>query len=186
VCNICLSLLSRNFWLSAGQAIQFQTSWKTKAGVSVFFFQLVISHLSSVHITSDGSVLQVRLHFTSPGCPKSRISLCTNIHTYLTLQRILHFFLCLRIASSVCPFVRIDGLYWLLCRWTVVVISVSHCIKENEYLFRPVRVAAPSEARTVFSRSNTGIVVSIPTRGMDMSAFFCVVLSYVGRGLASA
>jgi hypothetical protein len=41
-----------------------------------------------------------------------------------------------------------------------------------------------AEARTVFGSSNTGIVGSNPTRGMDVSAFFCVMLSCVGRGLA--
>jgi hypothetical protein len=43
-----------------------------------------------------------------------------------------------------------------------------------------------SKARTVFGRSNTGIVGSNPTRGMDVCPRFCVfVLSFVGRGLTS-
>jgi hypothetical protein len=50
---------------------------------------------------------------------------------------------------------------------------------------KPVPMAARSNARTVFNRSNTGIVVSNPDRGMDVSAFFCVVLSFVGCGLAT-
>jgi hypothetical protein len=38
-------------------------------------------------------------------------------------------------------------------------------------------VAARSEAWTVFARSNTGIVGSNPTRGMDVYVrLFCVVL----------
>jgi hypothetical protein len=47
---------------------------------------------------------------------------------------------------------------------------------------------ARSEARTVFDRSNTGITGSNPAGGrmyVCMYAFFCVVLSCVGRGLAS-
>jgi hypothetical protein len=46
-------------------------------------------------------------------------------------------------------------------------------------------MAARSKARTVCNRSNSGIVGSNPTRRKDVSAFFCVVLSYVGRGLAT-
>jgi hypothetical protein len=44
-----------------------------------------------------------------------------------------------------------------------------------------------SEARTVFGRSKTGIMVSNPTRGMVMCVhvFLCCVLLCVGRGLAS-
>jgi len=46
-------------------------------------------------------------------------------------------------------------------------------------------MAARSEARTVFDRSNTGIVGSNPDRGMELCPRFSVfVLSYVGRGLA--
>jgi hypothetical protein len=44
----------------------------------------------------------------------------------------------------------------------------------------PVLLAERSEARTVFGRSNTGIVGSNPTRGMDVCPrFFCVVSSCV-------
>jgi hypothetical protein len=50
-------------------------------------------------------------------------------------------------------------------------------------------MAARSEAPTVLGRSNTEIVDSNPTRGMDVclrfSVFVLSVLSYVGRGLAS-
>jgi hypothetical protein len=47
-------------------------------------------------------------------------------------------------------------------------------------------VAARSKARTVFDRLNIGIATSNPARGMDVCPrFFCVVLSCVGRGLAS-
>jgi hypothetical protein len=45
-------------------------------------------------------------------------------------------------------------------------------------------MAARYKARTVFDSLNTGIVGSNPSRGMDVSTFFCVVLSWVGRGLA--
>jgi hypothetical protein len=46
-------------------------------------------------------------------------------------------------------------------------------------------MAAMSKARTAFNRSNTGIVGSNPVRGMDVSAFFCVVLSCVVSGLVT-
>jgi hypothetical protein len=40
---------------------------------------------------------------------------------------------------------------------------------------RPITVAAWSEAWTVFTRSNAGIVGSNPTRGMDVCVrLFCV------------
>jgi hypothetical protein len=45
-------------------------------------------------------------------------------------------------------------------------------------------MAERSEARTVFGRTNTGIVDSNPTRGMDVGPRFSVVLSCVGSGLA--
>jgi len=41
-----------------------------------------------------------------------------------------------------------------------------------------------SKARMVFDHLNTGIMVPNPARGMDVSVFFCVVLSCVGSGLA--
>jgi hypothetical protein len=44
-------------------------------------------------------------------------------------------------------------------------------------MIMPVPMAERSEARTAFGRSNTGIVGSNPTRGMDEFGFFCVVLS---------
>jgi hypothetical protein len=50
---------------------------------------------------------------------------------------------------------------------------------QNYDLICPVPMAERSEARTVFSRLNTEIVGSNPTRGIDVSAFFCVVLSCV-------
>jgi hypothetical protein len=46
-------------------------------------------------------------------------------------------------------------------------------------------MAVGSNSRTVFNRSNTGIVGSNPAGGMDVSAFFCVVLTCVGSGLAT-
>jgi hypothetical protein len=48
-------------------------------------------------------------------------------------------------------------------------------------------VAARSEAGTVFARSNTGVVGSNSTRGMDVSVrLFCVcVVLWVGSGLAT-
>jgi hypothetical protein len=51
----------------------------------------------------------------------------------------------------------------------------------------PITVAAPSKARTVFARSNTGIVGSNPIRGMDVSVrLFCVYVALrVRSGLAT-
>jgi hypothetical protein len=51
----------------------------------------------------------------------------------------------------------------------------------------PVPMATRSKSCTVLDRSNTEIVGSNPARGMDMcvSAFSCVVMSYVDRGLPS-
>jgi hypothetical protein len=60
--------------------------------------------------------------------------------------------------------------------------------KQNAYGFRqPITVAARSKASTVFARSNTGIVGSNPTRGMDVCLhLFCVcVVLCVGSGLAT-
>jgi hypothetical protein len=37
-----------------------------------------------------------------------------------------------------------------------------------------ITVAAQSEAWTVFSRSNTGVVGSNPTQGMDAFVLFCM------------
>jgi hypothetical protein len=42
-------------------------------------------------------------------------------------------------------------------------------------------VAARSEARNVFGRSDTGIVVSKPSRGMNVCVYSVFVLSYVGK-----
>jgi hypothetical protein len=43
--------------------------------------------------------------------------------------------------------------------------------------FKPITVAARSKTRTVFARSNTGVVGSNPTRGMDVCVrLFCVCL----------
>jgi hypothetical protein len=54
---------------------------------------------------------------------------------------------------------------------------------ENE---KPITVTAQSKARTVFARSNAGIMGSNPTRGMDVCVnLFCVcVVLCVGSGLA--
>jgi hypothetical protein len=55
------------------------------------------------------------------------------------------------------------------------------------YFSCPVTVAARSKAWTVLARSNTGIVSSKPTRGMDVCVrLFCVgAVLYVGTGLAT-
>jgi hypothetical protein len=52
---------------------------------------------------------------------------------------------------------------------------------------KPITVAVRSKARTVFARSNTGIVVSIPAQGIDVCVcLFCVcVVLFVGSGLAT-
>jgi hypothetical protein len=51
----------------------------------------------------------------------------------------------------------------------------------------PIRVAARSEAWTVFARSNTAVLGSIPTRGMDVCVrLVCVcAVPCVGSGLAT-
>jgi hypothetical protein len=51
----------------------------------------------------------------------------------------------------------------------------------------PITVTTRSKARTVFARSNTVIVVSNPTRGMDVCVrlFPVSVVLCVGSGLAS-
>jgi hypothetical protein len=55
------------------------------------------------------------------------------------------------------------------------------------YWSAPITVAARSEAWTVFARSNTRVLGSNPTRGMDVCVrLFCVcVVLCVGRGLAT-
>jgi hypothetical protein len=52
---------------------------------------------------------------------------------------------------------------------------------------KPITLTARSKAWTAFARSNTGIVGSNPTRGMDVCVrLFCVcVVLYVGSGLAT-
>jgi hypothetical protein len=66
-----------------------------------------------------------------------------------------------------------------------------HC--SDSYILHPVKQPTPitevtrSKAWTVFARSNTGIVGSNPTRGMDVCVrLFCVcVVLCVGSGLAT-
>jgi hypothetical protein len=48
----------------------------------------------------------------------------------------------------------------------------------------PITVTARSKAWDVFTRSNTGIVGSNPTQGMDVCVYSVFVLSFVGSGLA--
>jgi hypothetical protein len=57
----------------------------------------------------------------------------------------------------------------------------------NQTKYQPIRLAARSNARTVFARSNIGIVSSNPTRGMDvcLRLFYVCVFLYVGSGLAT-
>jgi hypothetical protein len=77
--------------------------------------------------------------------------------------------------------------------WLPVTVSV--CLRACIHVFvcskilngveplRPITVAARSKAWTVLARSNTGIVGSKPTQGMDVCLhFFCVC---VGSGLAT-
>jgi hypothetical protein len=51
----------------------------------------------------------------------------------------------------------------------------------------PITVATRSKTRTVFARSNTGVVCSNPTRGMDVCVrlFPVYVVLCIGRGLAT-
>jgi hypothetical protein len=49
----------------------------------------------------------------------------------------------------------------------------------------PIAVATVSKRRTVLHSLNTGVVGLNPAEGIDiLSAFYCVVLSSVGRGHA--
>jgi hypothetical protein len=51
---------------------------------------------------------------------------------------------------------------------------------------KPTTAAARSKAGTVFVRSNTGVMGSNPTRGMDVCVrLFYVFVVYVGSGLAT-
>jgi hypothetical protein len=66
-------------------------------------------------------------------------------------------------------------------------------IFQNEFfaIFRssldlvPIAVATRSKVLTIFARSNTGIVGSNPTQGMDVCLRLFCVLSCVGSGLAT-
>jgi hypothetical protein len=44
-----------------------------------------------------------------------------------------------------------------------------------KYYYKPVPMAARSNARTVFDRSNTGVLGSNSARGMDMCPCFFVL-----------
>jgi len=64
--------------------------------------------------------------------------------------------------------------------------NLIYSFKVHYEFFKPVPTAARSEARTLFCRSNTGIVGSNPIRSMDVCPRFSVfLLSYVGTGLES-
>jgi hypothetical protein len=69
-------------------------------------------------------------------------------------------------------------------------VSKTHHVQYICTIFpTPVTVAARSKAWTIFARSESGIVVSYPTQGMDVwyvYAFFCVyVVLCLGSGLAT-
>jgi hypothetical protein len=66
------------------------------------------------------------------------------------------------------------------CHWKKT--ELYFAIRKEEM---PITVAARSEARNIFARSNTGIVGSNLTTGMDVCPrFFCVrVVLYIGSGL---
>jgi hypothetical protein len=59
-----------------------------------------------------------------------------------------------------------------------MVLNVKQCMKVINLfhtMHEPVTVAARSETRTVFACSNTGVVVSNTTQGMDVClCLFCV------------
>jgi hypothetical protein len=57
-------------------------------------------------------------------------------------------------------------------------------VNSGKFNLGQVRTAELSKPCTVYDRSNIGIAGSNPSRGMDVSAFFFVVLSCVGRSLA--
>jgi hypothetical protein len=54
------------------------------------------------------------------------------------------------------------------------------------HISQHITAVARSKARTVFSRSNAGIVASNPTQGMDVCVrfFYVFVVLCVGNGLA--
>jgi hypothetical protein len=80
--------------------------------------------------------------------------------------------------------------------WQIIYVFASStppCIMHRKKFWScwahlPITVAARSKAWTVFSRSNTGIMGSNPTRGMDVCVLlFCVcVVLRVGSGLVTA
>jgi hypothetical protein len=82
-----------------------------------------------------------------------------------------------------------DLTYGIECN-TEFNIAVSwHWYAFNEVLYKKncdaITVTSPSKARTVFARSNAGIVGSNPTQGMDICVHLicvCVILC-VGSGL---
>jgi hypothetical protein len=66
-------------------------------------------------------------------------------------------------------------------------IKNNYVLLLDKYWNIPITVTARSEAWTVFACSNTGVVGSIPTRGMDVGVrLFCVcVVLCLGSGLAT-
>jgi hypothetical protein len=72
---------------------------------------------------------------------------------------------------------------WTLHKFTVYMIKLAYFT--TILLTVPVPVVVRFKARTVFDRSNTGIVGSNPARGMDVCPrFFWVMLFCVDTGLA--
>jgi hypothetical protein len=71
--------------------------------------------------------------------------------------------------------------YLFLTDW-----EVSLYFTEPSLNCSPITVAARSKAWAVFARSNTGIVGSNPTQGMDVCVrLFCVCVLCIGSGLAT-
>jgi len=83
-------------------------------------------------------------------------------------------------ADTCMPIFRISVVFLITCSYSLAVFCLGTFPSE---IFD---VAGLSEALTVFSSSNTGIMGLNPTRGVDVcSRFSVLVLSCVGRGLAS-
>jgi len=87
--------------------------------------------------------------------------------------------LCLCLTAIWCQGQVISQGHQMKCPLTLQKLNVRKYLHDK--VKGPVPVAARSKACTVFNRSNTGIVASNPCWGMDVSAFFYILLSCVLR-----
>jgi hypothetical protein len=86
----------------------------------------------------------------------------------------------------------LDGYVEPKCRMVnITAITVARHLQSgnigNLIILKPITVVAQSKACAVFASSNTGVLGSTPTRGMNVSLrLFCVfVVLCVGSGLAN-